>query len=417
MYNKHIVKFLCFFILCASLLFCCDGMNEIHEKYLQGERVYLGKIDSIKLEVGLYKVKVDWWLNQDPKIEKTVIYWNHRKDSLVVPVGGKPQYSAVIENLKETSYTFEMVNKNKYGELSIAEEMSAFVYGDRYMNSLRNRKIKKVNTYANKAVIHWAFSPSTSVDTRVTYTNMKGEASEYVVHADEEFTSLKDYKPGTEFSFITNYHPSDALHDFQCLQEGTGKFESHENGLFPLDKSKFRDKNMAFDIVDIKAQCYEGEVRNLWNGKIADKDYYHNDCKNDPEDTPYDGKIHHFTIDLGDLIKLNEFAMWPRQGGYQDRNIKHFELWGIADIEGADTTVPPDDSSWEANSKGKGWVKLLDFTGEKSTPESWKGSKDPFTTPIKTDQSVRYVRIRVLDTWNGGVATALSEINFSGVRE
>ena len=110
-------------LLFAALLVSCDGMNDIHQKYIDaGEQVYLGKTDSVQAFAGEGSVKLTWYATGDPKVETTVIFWNMRKDSIERPFVRKHdgvQKDSVTIYLPEGTYIFELVNKNSRGERSL----------------------------------------------------------------------------------------------------------------------------------------------------------------------------------------------------------------------------------------------------------------------------------------------------------
>lgn len=81
---------------------------------------------------------------------------------------------------------------------------------------------------------------------------------------------------------------------------------------------------------------------------------------------------------------------------------------GISDITDAETVLESNDPNWEQEMTDKGWIKLLDH----ETAGSWNGSAEGYTTDIPNNDSVRYIRYRILENWNGEPYAALSEITF-----
>src|SRR5690554_805055 len=77
--------FLGILTVCVYFLFPgCSDMNDIHQHYIDREKaLYLGMTDSLVALSGEGRVKLKWYVNADPKIEQTVIYWNMRQDSVV----------------------------------------------------------------------------------------------------------------------------------------------------------------------------------------------------------------------------------------------------------------------------------------------------------------------------------------------
>ena len=119
-------------LLALTLAVSCDNMNDVHQKYIDaGERVYLGKTDSLTAFSEIGQVKLVWYVNADPNIENTVIYWNTRRDSVIHPFvrtwDGIQKDSAIIE-LEEGEYLFELVNTNRKGERSLPATIQGSAY-------------------------------------------------------------------------------------------------------------------------------------------------------------------------------------------------------------------------------------------------------------------------------------------------
>lgn len=134
--------FICF--LFAFAFSSCDKMDDIQSKYTsQSEKVYLGKVDSVQYAAGFGRAKVLWYINADPKIQRTIIYWNSRKDSLVRPFNrtelGGQRDSVYLEGLPEGSTLLEFINVNDAGESSLVTRASVTVWGESFAGRLRAR--------------------------------------------------------------------------------------------------------------------------------------------------------------------------------------------------------------------------------------------------------------------------------------
>lgn len=195
----------------------CDDMDDLYQQYVdEGEKIYLGKTDSLIAMSGLGRIQLKWFVNADPKIEETVIYWNMRQDSVVKPfqrigTGIQPD-SLVIENLPEGVYTFELFNRNKEGDRSLISSVQGEVYGDTYLATLKNRSVvsMKVVAYdkdkqASDIELVWGPALSGSIGSKIFYTKKSsGEAVEVIASSTEESTILTDV--GNRLN-----HPDDIL--------------------------------------------------------------------------------------------------------------------------------------------------------------------------------------------------------------
>ena len=120
---------------------------------------------------------------------------------------------------------------------------------------------------------------------------------------------------------------------------------------------------------------------------------------------------HSITMDLGVLGKLSRLRLFQRQEPYvfAEGNPRKFEVWGSE-------TLDPS-GSWSS------WTKLMDCQSIKPSglPIGQNSAEDvarshdgeDFTVP-PTASKVRYIRIKVTQTWSGGDNFQISELQFFG---
>src|SRR5690606_26083117 len=120
-----------------------------------GEIIYVGKADSVRVHPGKNRVRLTWKIS-DPNITKMKISWNSGQDSIVMDVPepqGGDHLSVDIDNLEERFYSFEIVSIDNAGNTSVKVLAEGQVYGDLYTASLLNRAIDKVTYKSQKASI------------------------------------------------------------------------------------------------------------------------------------------------------------------------------------------------------------------------------------------------------------------------
>ncbi|WP_298652135.1 DUF4998 domain-containing protein [uncultured Proteiniphilum sp.] len=198
--------FLGILTVCVYLLFPgCSDMNDIHQQYLDREKTfYLGMTDSLVALSGEGRIKLKWYVNADPKIEQTVIYWNMRQDSVVKTFLRKEKGiqadSIIIDNLAEGTYSFELFNKNTRGDRSLYSTVQGISYGDNYRATLKNRAVTtmKILAYdkekqASDIEITWGTRLYGILGMKISYKKRSsGEHAVVFVRADEPSTVLPD---------------------------------------------------------------------------------------------------------------------------------------------------------------------------------------------------------------------------------
>ncbi|BFL28013.1 hypothetical protein K320107C7_04280 [Alistipes shahii] len=174
----------------------CGDMDSIHEQYSgRPEKIYIGRVDSLKAHGGLNRTMLSWYMNSDPKIDSTVIYWNFRQDSLVKPfvrtTPGMQKDSVFIEGLGEGNFNFEVYNRNVEGLYSMIQTVSGHVYGDAYINGLRQRAISSVTvtpneeTQSNSIEIVWGDADMLNAYSEIVYTE-KSTGKRETIHVTSE---------------------------------------------------------------------------------------------------------------------------------------------------------------------------------------------------------------------------------------
>lgn len=192
----------------------CDNMNDIQSKYADlEEQTYLGKVDTIKSWPGLKRAKITWYIGSDPKIEKTIIYWNMRKDSIVKDfvrnTAGVQRDSIIVENLSEGTQLFEFRNINSKGKTSLYSSASVTSWGENFAKKLYARSITSQKYDYNTLMFNLSLSntfPGDSVAySELHFTDIQGTKNN--IRIDRVTTSLvlTDFPEGGEFQFRTAF--------------------------------------------------------------------------------------------------------------------------------------------------------------------------------------------------------------------
>lgn len=114
---------------------------------------------------------------------------------------------------------------------------------------------------------------------------------------------------------------------------------------------------------------------------------------------------HTITFDLGKVY--DNLSRIEETGRDCCNNPDDFEVWGIADLSGADTNLNADNSGWKDESIAKGWVLL------KEVIRTDDGKNAVSSELNNNGKPIRYIRIRVKHVTTGdGNYSNMSEIRF-----
>lgn len=208
--------------ICTLLVFAwsCDKMDDIQRQYAdKEEQVYLGKVDSLQVFPGIGRAKVTWFVGSDPKIDRTVIYWNMRRDSIVKEftrtTPGVQKDSIILENLSEGSTLFEFRNVNNEGESSLYSAVTVTAWGEEFVAGLRARKMNAFDFDYVQSTYQLVLSAATPGDSviyaEVAYTTKQGEEKTVQIDRLTDSIQLTNFPDGGEFRFRTVFFPPQGI--------------------------------------------------------------------------------------------------------------------------------------------------------------------------------------------------------------
>ena len=214
MKKYRIAKFLFAFIIVVSIAATqsCTDENEYLKYAENGEILYTGKMDSVKVFSGRNRVLIEGNLSGDPKITSYKIYWADKSDSVVFSVSkvrDNDKISQIIENLPENIYNFEIRTMDSDGFSSVPVFATGKVYGDRYQNALINRPILESKAIDNVAILKFASVDATSgiFQSEIEYLNNNNELQTAIVPISQTDVILPDFKAGDTVKYRSAFKP------------------------------------------------------------------------------------------------------------------------------------------------------------------------------------------------------------------
>jgi len=363
----------------------CSKMNDLHEKYLQGEVVYAARVDSVSVAPGNNRVQLDIRILAQ-RIDKVNISWENNEKSKELSIGNQiGVFSITLDDVTEGEYLFNIVSYDRFNNKSLPYEFTVITYGDIFQSTLLNRRIESIGFESGMAKIFWRAPMEGVKESLFRYTTNNDGTGEIIIPASEYETLIPDFKSGGEYSFTTFYLPqSNAIDAFESA-ETTGFFPAYE---FKPDKSLFRNAKLPND----EDPDYGWVMENLWDNNTGTG--FHT-----AENTgiPFPKSI---TFDMGIEINMLRFKYWQRQGfEFRRGQVKKFEIWGSAEYDQT--------GDWDK------WNLLATFEsvkpsglpfGEQTDADyAWAAAGEEFTFPPNLP-SVRWIRIRVLSTWEEPVS-------------
>jgi len=394
------LKWLYFSVFSALVLSCGTNQETFEEFIRDGEIIYIGTADTVLVGTGYNKLRFWVALNADPKITNGVLKTNDEsikhEFEVIRNKSGKDTISFDLD-LPEGEYTFGLFLMDKAGNSSVRREVPAKVYGDNYSSSLINRGVSSIDALATGAVVHWTAPSNGMVSTVLTYEDRAGTMHSVEVGNDEAETQVDNYKLGGKIFIQSSFKPTvAAIEEFEAASSERA-FPTE----YLLDKSLISALRLPYDASD---GCYGSSYARLTDG--ATGEFWHS-CEDEVANAE-DLYPWVMSFDLGDAANISRFRLDERQGCCGGRSPRAYQIWGSNSISGGETfnIDEVDLADWEADAQAKGWVKLIDVTGN---------DRPSFEVELAgSGANYKYLRIVGISSIDGGIVANFSEFSFWG---
>jgi len=395
-YNRKFLKFLALIGLVGA--FSCGDMDSIHEDYLQGEQVYAGKLDTLKIRPGYYRAQLEGQTQFLGNSNQIIIEYDDQTEVYDINTENIENgiYKMILPDLDEKSYEFNVTTQDELGNLSVSQIVAGSAVGDIFVSDQDAREIDNFSfeddgTYAN------FFGNAQSEN--VIFTIVEYENESDGISKDTLFYSDSRIK-------IEQYKPSGNLQTTSVIQSGLDGIDSISltalDYIMPelpysvLNKNYIRLVNMPSDNPGTYNNANPGEHLfdgdSSWNG---DDTFTFN---SGPNSIP-----NHFTIDLGVntiLRRVDIDMLDPNLDA--SANVTAIQVWGRDNLDFAQTASSDEELFIDA-----GWVLLHEeqIDGENLNRASFV--IDPNFSPK------RFIRLRTTSAVNND-SVKFTELTFYG---
>lgn len=364
------------------LVTACADMNEIQQKFLdQGEKVYVGKADTLVVHGGYQRVRLSGMMYYAKTAERSVIRWtlDGVSDSVVVQAAGwksnNDTLSVIIEGLNEGTQRFFVQNYDREGNKSLNVEVSGNVYGDQYIQGATPKIITRMTPLPEGMQLTWNMSDE-AIGVEVKYESSKGV--QFLKEDAKAVTSLlTDWKLGGTIQTRTTLHPEEGALDTLYTGWST-PLQFPESVEFIVSKSKIKHLGWSRDAYTGHGGSHAGVFDGVFGG--GSNQFHSGDRAGVPQ---------HLTFDLNVIARLTRFEIYARDDNYHNWNPKKIQIWGIEQIDdNSEVQLSSMDPGWENEARAKGWKLLTENI-------STHPISNNFT--VTDPQNVRYIIVRTTE--------------------
>ena len=374
--------------------FSCDDMESIHKNYLNGENIYAGKLDSLKIRPGYKRLELNGLTNFLGNSSKLIVKYEESEKIFKIDDDLGNEMSVIIDDLEEKTYELNVRTSDESGNLSVPQTVAGFAVGDIFSSNQDSRKIIDFSSNAEGTFANF-YGNSDSEHVIFTEINYETESSENFIDTifyEDNSIKLNDFKPLGKME--TSSFLESGRNGIDTISIETLEYTLPNLPYSELSKELIQIVKMPSDIsgeyqnADPKNHLFDGISD--WNGDNS-KTFF-----SSPSDIP-----HHFTIDLGVKTIVRKVRLdMPSIGN--DNNPTAIQIWARENLESAEIA-----SSTEQNLRNVGW-KLL---SEKNIAGENIKSENVYI-PYNNDK-MRYLRFRVLSTVKN-IHSQLTEITVYG---
>ncbi len=189
----------------------CENIEDTYQDFLKGgEKIYIGKADSIKVRSGNQRLELSWLLLSDPKVTSYKVSWNNNRDSIkgdVIKTNQVDTVRIMLNEMTEGIHHFEIIMYDGKGNSSIKSNAIGKVYGQSYQNSLLQRTYRSIRRAGNNVVIEWMDASADMLRVEQRYTDSNGTLIERNVASDVIRDTVPNFPRGTNLQYRTVFLP------------------------------------------------------------------------------------------------------------------------------------------------------------------------------------------------------------------
>jgi hypothetical protein len=372
-------------------------MDSIHERYLDGEIVYSGKLDSLQVRPGYYRVQIDGQTKFLGNSKKVYVKFEDRKESFQIDHELDDVFSFIIENLDEQTYEFDIQTEDEFENLSIPQIVAGKSVGNIFLNNQESRKLSGYTTKSDGYT--YANFAGSSESPNVLFTSLNFQIDSKLSKIDTIFSEQKEI-------ILEEFVPNSKIKTISYVR-------SDNNGIdtIALDQVEYDLPSLPYSELDkrfISLVEMPSDISGAYNGAKPSQYLFDGNSSWEGNDeqtflTSPGTFPHHFTIDLGVKTTIRKVKLdMPNYLEFNDNNVTSLQIWGRESLDGAETSSNTDESFISS-----GWklLKEENIDGENISSASFMINPNLGT--------FRYIRYRVMSTVTNN-SSQLTELTFFG---
>ena len=380
------------------MIISCGDMDSIHDDYLQGEQVYAGKLDTLKIRPGYYRAQLEGQTQFLGNSNQILIEFDEQIDIYDIDTDNINNgiYTMILPNLEEKSYEFTVTTQDELGNLSVSQVVAGSAVGDIFVSDQDPREIidfsfEDDGTYAN---FFGNAQSENVIFTIIDYENEFDEISRDTLFYDDSRIRIEQFKP--QGNLQTTSVIQSGLNGIDSISLSPLNYNMPDLPYTILDKNYIRLVNMpsdnpgTYNNANPEEFLFDNNIE--WNGDDT------NTYFTEPGSIP-----HHFTIDLGvnTVLRRVDIAMIDPEidPSYNPTGV---QVWGRENLDFAQTASSEENLLIDA-----GWVLLHE---QQIDGENLSGASFIIDPNIS---SKRYIRLRTTSSV-GNESIKLTELTFYG---
>ena len=389
---------LLFLAILFVIIHSCGDIDSIHEEYLQGEQVYAGKLDTLKIRPGYYRAQLEGQTQFLGNSTQIIIEYDDELDIYDINEENISNgiYSMILPGLDEGSYEFDITTQDDLGNLSVTQTVAGSAVGDIFVSDqdpreLINFTFEDDGTYAN---FFGNAQSENVIFTLIDYENELDQIVRDTLFFEENRKKLNLFKPNG--NLITTSVIQSGLQGIDSINLSPLNYIMPELPYNILNKNFIRLVGMPSDNPGTYDNANPDEYLFDNNTNIDGENTY--TYNSGPNSLPS-----HFTVDLGvltDLRRVDISSMSPEIGN--DYNPTLVQIWGRENINFAETNT-----SSENDFINSGWVLL------KEEQIIWGESNSTSIIMPSASSPKRFIRIRTISSV-GNQGVKYTELTFYG---